>query len=66
MPGEAILLLSGGMDSATCLWWMAEEQKLPVCTISIDYGQRHAVELEYAELLSRTAGVAEHRTLLMD
>lgn len=66
MPGEAILLLSGGMDSATCLWWMAEEQKLPVCTVSIDYGQRHAVELEYAEFLSRTAGVAEHRTLLMD
>jgi 7-cyano-7-deazaguanine synthase len=66
MPGEAILLLSGGMDSATCLWWMAAERQLPVCTVSIDYGQRHAVELEYAERLSRRAGVRHHQVLPMD
>ena len=66
MPGEAVLLLSGGMDSATCLWWMAAERQLPVCTVSIDYGQRHAVELTFAERLSRRAGVGCHKVLPMD
>ena len=66
MPGEAVLLLSGGMDSATCLWWMAAERLLPVCTVSFDYGQRHAVELQYAKRLSERAGVGCHKVLPMD
>ena len=66
MPGEAVLLLSGGMDSATCLWWMGAERLLPVCTVSFDYGQRHAVELGYAERLSQRAGVGGHKVLPMD
>ena len=66
MPGEAALLLSGGMDSATCLWWMAAERLRPVCTVSFDYGQRHAVELQFAERLSQRAGVGYHKVLPMD
>ena len=54
------------MDSATCLWWMAAEREPPVCTVSIDYGQRHAVELECAERLSRRAGINHHKILRLD
>src|SRR5476649_304160 len=41
----ALVLLSGGQDSATCLAW-ALERFARVETIGFDYGQRHAVELE--------------------
>lgn len=63
----AVVLLSGGMDSATCLWWLTE--RVPpraVHTVGVDYGQRHRVELECAQRLSRRAGAASHRVLSLD
>jgi 7-cyano-7-deazaguanine synthase len=45
-----IVLLSGGQDSTTCLFWAAEHlQADRIVALSIHYGQRHAVELEAAE-----------------
>ena len=45
MEGKALVLFSGGQDSATCLAW-ALERYAHVETIGFHYGQRHAVELE--------------------
>jgi 7-cyano-7-deazaguanine synthase len=56
---RALVLLSGGMDSATLLW-LAKREYDSVCAISFDYGQRHRVELRYAEELARIAGVEDH------
>ena len=42
---RALVLFSGGQDSATCLAWAAQQFDI-VETIGFDYGQRHAVELE--------------------
>jgi 7-cyano-7-deazaguanine synthase len=58
MKGGAVLLFSGGMDSTTCLWWMKRELAGPIYALSIDYGQRHRVELECAARLAGRAGVA--------
>ena len=57
------VLLSGGMDSATCLWQVRAAWDGPIHTVSIDYGQRHRVELEYARQLSAGAGVDGHQQL---
>jgi len=54
-----IVLLSGGMDSATLLW-LAKREYDDVWALSFDYGQRHRVELNYARELSRIAGVNDH------
>jgi len=56
---RAIVLLSGGMDSATLLW-LAKREFEKVWAISFDYGQRHRVELKYAKELASLAGVEEH------
>jgi len=61
-----LLLLSGGMDSATCLWWLRSRIGAQVHTLSIDYGQRHRVELDCAAELSRRAGAIDHRLLRQD
>ena len=52
-PNAALVLLSGGQDSATCLAW-ALDRYARVETVGFDYGQRHAVELE-ARRAVRTA-----------
>lgn len=64
--GPAVLLLSGGMDSATLLWWLSAQQIEPLHALSIDYGQRHRAELEAAAHLARRARVAAHRTVCLD
>jgi 7-cyano-7-deazaguanine synthase len=51
-----VVLLSGGMDSATLLW-LAKSHAVPVRAISFDYGQRHVKELAAAEALAREAQV---------
>jgi len=56
---KVIVLLSGGMDSATLLW-LAKRNFKEVYALSFDYGQRHRVELKYAKELARLAGVKEH------
>lgn len=60
-----MVLLSGGVDSAvTCA--LALEQGFLIHALSVDYGQRHRVELERAQLLAQALGVCEHRVVKLD
>lgn len=61
---KAVILLSGGLDSATVLQ-MAIEQGYACYVLSFDYGQRSVVELEAAKSLAKTSGVVEHKILRM-
>lgn len=54
-----IVLLSGGIDSTTLLW-LSKEMFKEVYAISFDYGQKHGVELKFAEDLAKIAGVKKH------
>lgn len=62
---RAVVLLSGGLDSATVLA-MARAQGFDCYALSFRYGQRHAVELECAEQIAKQQNVAEHRTVTID
>jgi 7-cyano-7-deazaguanine synthase len=62
---KAIVLLSGGLDSTTTVA-VAKAQGFAVHALSVDYGQRHRVELERAEQIAKAMGVAEHRTVRLD
>ncbi|OOG25624.1 7-cyano-7-deazaguanine synthase QueC [Thioalkalivibrio denitrificans] len=62
---NAIVLLSGGMDSATVLA-MAREQGYVCHALSFRYGQRHGVELEAAARLAEALGAVEHRIVDLD
>ncbi|TLY74303.1 MAG: 7-cyano-7-deazaguanine synthase, partial [Gammaproteobacteria bacterium] len=61
----AVVLLSGGLDSATALA-IARSQGFECYALSVDYGQRHAVELEAAKRVARAAGVRDHRIMHVD
>lgn len=62
---SALVLLSGGQDSATCLALaIAEFGAAEVITLSFDYGQRHRIELEKARILAATAGVSYQEVAL--
>jgi len=61
----AVVLLSGGLDSATCLA-IARDEGYAVHAISFRYGQRHAYELDRARRLAETFGVASHRIVDID
>lgn len=52
---STVVLLSGGMDSATCLY-LAKKEYSKVFTLSFDYGQRHRIELKMAKKLSQLVG----------
>lgn len=56
---KAVVLLSGGLDSATVLA-MAKAESREIFAISFKYGQRHAVELKAAAEIARKANVTEH------
>jgi len=62
---RAVVLLSGGLDSATALA-IARSRGLECHTLAVSYGQRHAVELEAAALISRQLGAVEHRQMNVD
>jgi 7-cyano-7-deazaguanine synthase len=62
---RAVVLLSGGLDSATCLAW-AQDQGFACHTLAIDYGQRHRVELDAARAVAAARGVTDHRELRVD
>ena len=64
-PRRAVVLLSGGLDSATALA-IARSRGLECRTLAVSYGQRHAVELESAALLSKQLGAVEHRQMNVD
>ena len=57
---RAVVLLSGGLDSTTCLAW-ARAQGFTCSTLAIDYGQRHRVELDAAARAAAAQGVTDHR-----
>ena len=59
---KAVVLLSGGLDSATVLA-IAQQQGFDCYTLSFDYGQRHRSELEAAEQLANQAGSVVHRVM---
>lgn len=65
MTRKAVVLLSGGLDSTTCLGLALAQQFEPVC-LSISYGQRHSVELERAREVARAHGVKDHRVVSLD
>ncbi len=53
---KAVVVLSGGQDSTTCLFW-ALEQGFDVYTLTINYGQRHWRELDAASAVAKMAGI---------
>lgn len=61
---NAVVLLSGGLDSVTCLYW-AKARYAGVTAVSFDYGQRHNSELVAAKTIAKTAGV-NHRIIDID
>jgi len=63
--GRAVVLLSGGLDSATVLA-MATDEGLECHALSFDYGQRHSAELEAATEVASAAGVTDHRVATID
>ncbi|MGA7749024.1 MAG: 7-cyano-7-deazaguanine synthase QueC [Gallionella sp.] len=62
---KAVVLLSGGMDSATVLA-MARAQGFVCYALSVDYGQRHHAELAAAQRVAQTLGAHEHRVVNID
>lgn len=58
-PGPAVALVSGGLDSVTLAHLLHAQGCSPLHLVSIDYGQRHRVELEYAAACARRLG-AQH------
>lgn len=65
MKRKAVVLLSGGLDSATALA-VAKRDGFECCALTIAYGQRHQVELEAAARVARALGAVEHRTMQLD
>jgi 7-cyano-7-deazaguanine synthase len=61
-PPKAVVLLSGGLDSATVLA-IARDQGFDCYALSVDYGQRHSAELQAAARVAKAMGAAEHRTV---
>jgi len=62
---RAVVLVSGGMDSAVTLA-LAREQGFACHALSVDYGQRHLSELAAADRVSRLIGAIEHKTVHVD
>ena len=62
---KAVVLLSGGLDSATVLA-LARREGFACYALSLDYGQRHRAELAAADQISQALGAVEHRTIKLD
>jgi 7-cyano-7-deazaguanine synthase len=62
---RAVVLLSGGLDSATTLA-IARARGLDCHALSLDYGQRHRAELQAASRVAASLGAVEHRTVRVD
>ncbi|GIW74775.1 MAG: 7-cyano-7-deazaguanine synthase [Phycisphaerales bacterium] len=64
-PGPAVVLLSGGLDSATCLA-LARRAGHACHALTFDYGQRHQAELRCARRLAQALGARSHRVAALD
>jgi 7-cyano-7-deazaguanine synthase len=64
-PKRAVVLLSGGLDSATALA-IAKSQGYELYALSFSYGQRHIYELDAASRVAASIGVEKHRTAVID
>ena len=63
-PAAAVVLLSGGLDSTTLLFYVARRLGVArIHALSFDYGQKHRRELEAARFQARAAGVEAHRVI---
>ena len=62
---KAVILVSGGMDSAVTMA-IAKEQGFLCHALSVSYGQRHSAELIAANELAKIQGAAEHKTVVVD
>jgi len=62
---KAVVLLSGGLDSATVLA-IARDQGFECHTLAVDYGQRHRSELAASQALSESLGARSHRVVAVD
>ena len=62
---KAVVLLSGGLDSATVLA-LARQQGYACYAMSLDYGQRHSAELVAARRVAEVQGVVEHKVMPID
>lgn len=66
MARNAVVLLSGGLDSAVALAVAVREHGLAAHAISVDYGQRHRLELKAAAEVAKALGAASHTVVRMD
>jgi 7-cyano-7-deazaguanine synthase len=64
-PPKAVCLLSGGLDSATCLA-LARRSGFDCYALSFDYGQRHIIEIDAARRIATVLGATEHRVARID
>ena len=62
---KAVVLLSGGLDSATCLA-IANAQGFDCYCLSLDYHQRHIAELQAAQNIASSLGAKQHKTVQLD
>ncbi len=65
MDKSAVVLLSGGLDSATTAA-VARSQGFELFALTVDYGQRHAIEIEAAARVARALGVRRHVVVRLD
>ena len=65
MANKAVVLVSGGLDSATTLG-IARSEGFECYALSFDYGQRHRSELEAAQRVCAALGVKEHKVMAVD
>ena len=67
MPVKAVVVLSGGQDSATCLALaVGKHGAEEVAAITFEYGQRHSLETKFAKRLAKRFGVSQHKVVKMD
>lgn len=66
MSEQAVVLLSGGLDSSTALAWAIRRMGWACTTVAFDYGQRHRIELAASQRVAEALGVSEHCVLRVD